>query len=69
MAVKLHRPGYDHAKQLIAERKVVAIGTPDELRGNPDTAVQQFLTAMNTDQIVAEAAAANAALRKRADWW
>ena len=27
------------------------------------------LTAMNTNQIVAEAAAANAALRKRADWW
>jgi len=27
------------------------------------------LTAMNTGQIVAEAAAANAALRKRADWW
>jgi cytosine/adenosine deaminase-related metal-dependent hydrolase len=27
------------------------------------------LTAMNTNQIVAEAAAANVALRKRADWW
>jgi 5-methylthioadenosine/S-adenosylhomocysteine deaminase len=27
------------------------------------------LTTMNTGQIVAEAAAANAALRKRADWW
>jgi 5-methylthioadenosine/S-adenosylhomocysteine deaminase len=27
------------------------------------------LTAMNTGQIVAEAAAANTALRKRADWW
>ena len=34
---------------MIAERKVVAIGTPDELRGNPDPTVQQFLTAMNTD--------------------
>jgi cytosine/adenosine deaminase-related metal-dependent hydrolase len=27
------------------------------------------LTAMNTGRIVVEAAAANAALRKRADWW
>jgi cytosine/adenosine deaminase-related metal-dependent hydrolase len=27
------------------------------------------LTALNTGQIVTEAAAANAALRKRADWW
>ena len=27
------------------------------------------LTAMNIGQVVAEAAAANVALRKRADWW
>jgi hypothetical protein len=27
------------------------------------------LTAMNTEQIATEAAAANAALRKRSNWW
>jgi cytosine/adenosine deaminase-related metal-dependent hydrolase len=27
------------------------------------------LTAMNVDQIIKDAAAANAALRKRANWW
>jgi phospholipid/cholesterol/gamma-HCH transport system ATP-binding protein len=32
---------------MIAERKVIAAGTPDQLRGNPDPAVQQFLTAMD----------------------
>jgi phospholipid/cholesterol/gamma-HCH transport system ATP-binding protein len=34
---------------MVADRKVIAVGTPDELRRNPDPTVQQFLTAMDTD--------------------
>jgi phospholipid/cholesterol/gamma-HCH transport system ATP-binding protein len=32
---------------MIAERKVVAAGSPDELRADPNPTVQQFLTAMD----------------------
>jgi phospholipid/cholesterol/gamma-HCH transport system ATP-binding protein len=34
---------------MVADRKVIAVGTPDELRRTPDPTVQQFLTAMDTD--------------------
>jgi len=34
---------------MIAERRAIAVGTPDELRKNPDPTVQQFLTAMDPD--------------------
>jgi phospholipid/cholesterol/gamma-HCH transport system ATP-binding protein len=34
---------------MIAERHVIAIGTPQELRASTDPTVQQFLTAMQLD--------------------
>jgi ABC-type transporter Mla maintaining outer membrane lipid asymmetry ATPase subunit MlaF len=29
---------------ILFEGKIVAVGTPDEVRGNPDPAIQKFLT-------------------------
>lgn len=34
---------------MVAERRIIEIGTPDELRRSGNPAVQQFLTAMNVD--------------------
>ena len=49
------------AANLPAHVVLLSVGARQDINGK--------LTAMNTGQIVAEAAAANAALRKRADWW
>jgi hypothetical protein len=38
MAVKLHRPGYDHAKQLVTERKVVLDDRDDWSEHQPSAA-------------------------------
>ena len=47
--------GIAHRIAMLAEGRIVAIGTPDEIKRNPDPRVQQFLNASITQTLLASA--------------
>jgi phospholipid/cholesterol/gamma-HCH transport system ATP-binding protein len=47
--------GIAHRMAVLAEGRIVAIGTPDEIKRNPDPRVQQFLNASITQTLLASA--------------